>query len=253
MKDLGEAKTGLKLEITRDRSHRQLSLSQTKYIDSILERFNMKNCRPVSTPMEESHRLEDKLEMHSEDGECSIGGEVPYREAIGRLMYLMIRALPDLSYPVSKLSQFCEYPGKKHWDAVKRVIRNLKGTRRIGIKFDGLCNFDVHGYSDSDWAEDVSDRKPTGAYIFFAAGGPVSSCSKKQTVVATSTCEAEYIALCAVCKAVWLQRIVREFPLCDRHEMIVYSDSTVRLSCLKMKRSIVGINTSISRITMFGT
>ena len=233
MKDLGEAKTCLGLEISRDREQKLLWVKQTKYISAILERFGMDGSRPVPTPMVDSHILEEPSTSPNKDS-------FPYREAIGSLMYLMIGTRPDLAFAVGKLAQFCENPDMRHWTAVKRVLRYVCGTKELGIKFDGTKPLVGHGFSDSDWAGDVKDRKSTSAYVFMMAGGPVSWCSRKQTAVATSTCEAEYIALSSACKeSIWVNRLLKSLDGLSENGKLIFADSA---SAMKLSK-----NESINR------
>ena len=211
MKDLGEAKVCLGLEITRNRAQKKLYLSQQSYMNKIVDRFGMSESKPMLTPMEEPKSAEDKLEWISDDDQDAV--DVPYREAIGSLMYLMIGSRPDIAFAVGKLSRFCESPKWKHWLAVKRVLRYVNGTLKLGLCYDGSKS-EVVGYSDSDWAGDVSDRKSTSAYVFMMAGAAVSWCSRKQTITATSSCEAEYVAMNMTCKeAVWLKRLLADISI----------------------------------------
>lgn len=228
MKDLGEAKICLGLEITRNRVERKLFLTQLKYMQGVLERFGMEDSRPASTPMEGSLAYEERLKMDSKNGNCESMKNVPYREDIGSLMYLMIGTPPDISFAIGKLPQFCESPLENHWTAVKRDLRFVSGTRTLGLCFDGTQSIDAHGYSDSYWAGDVSDRKSTSAYVFMMYGSALSWCSREQTVAATSSCEAEYIALSAACKeAVWLKRLLQNLlpKEVNGNKMVVFSDS----------------------------
>jgi len=160
--------------------------------------------------------------------EENVSENIPYREAIGSLMYLMIGTRPDLAFCVAKLAQYCESPKQKHWTAVKRVLRYVSGTKHFSLTYEaGLA----YGYCDSDWAGDVKDRKSTSGYIFMMCGGPVSWSSRKQTVVATSSCEAEYIALSYCCKeAIWLRRLISFLPPLHasnipKPAMLIFSDS----------------------------
>ena len=234
MKDLGPARLCLGLEISRDRPKRQLFLSQSEYSKNILERFGMSDSKPVATPMEDPKTPESRLEwdLGSENEETV---SVPYREAIGSLMYLMTGSRPDISYAVGKLARFCEAPKEKHWVAVKRVFRYINGTRDMGLSFDGSKELKPFGYSDSDWAGDVKDRKSTGGYVFMMAGAPISWCSRKQTVVATSTCEAEYIALSLTCREeIWIKRLMSPILLqnneLDAIQILDDSQSAIKLT-----------------------
>ena len=226
MKDLGEARVCLGLEITRNRDERKLWLSQQSYMEKIVERFGMNESKPVATPMEEPNSPDERLELISDNEETAT--DVPYREAIGSLMYLMIGSRPDIAYAVGKLARFCENPKWKHWIAVKRVLRYVNGTWNMGLCYDGVKGGGVYGYTDSDWAGDVSDRKSTSAYVFMTAGSAISWSSRKQTVVATSSCEAEYVAMSSTCKeSAWLKRLLSDIPMgCDLSKgMRILADS----------------------------
>lgn len=129
MKDLGEAKVCIGLEIRRDRKEKTLSLTQSKYAASVLKRFNMSDCNPCTTPME---KLQGRVEDVGNDPES----HAPYRQAIGCLMFLMVGTRPDLAYAIGRLSQHGADPRESHWTAVKRVLRYVRGTQNLGIVFN---------------------------------------------------------------------------------------------------------------------
>ena len=109
-----------------------------------------------------------------------------------------------------QVSQFCESPGSSHWDAVKRILAYLQGTSTFGIRFGGVKS-DLIGFSDSDYAGDVDTRQSTSGFVFMLHGGPVAWSSQRQSCVALSITEAEFIAACEATKeGVWLQRLVSE-------------------------------------------
>ena len=113
---------------------------------------------------------------------------------------------PDLSIAVAILSQFMANPNKEHWTGVKRVLRYVKGTSNYGLVYRYSDEFTLTGYSDADWAGDEATRKSMSGYIFKLGECAISWGSKKQSVVALSTTEAEYITLSLACKeAVWLR------------------------------------------------
>ena len=135
--------------------------------------------------------------------------KIPYREAIGSLMWAVVATQPDVAFVVSLLSQFLENPGEIHWKAVKRVMRYLKGTKNykltLGINHDGLM-----GYADADWASQ-DHRHLISAYIFQIDGGSISWSCQKQNIVTLSSTKAEFIALThAMKEALWLQNFITE-------------------------------------------
>ena len=138
--------------------------------------------------------------------------KVPYREAIGSLMYVAVATRPDISFAVSTLSQFLENPGEVHWEAVKHVFRYLKGTRDHALTY-GTEKQDLHGYTDADGASQEHRRAISG-HAFIIDGGAVSWSSRKQELVTLSTAEAEYVAATHAAKeCIWLRRLTGElFP-----------------------------------------
>ncbi len=212
MKDLGATRYILGMEISRDRSNRKLWLSQSKYVKSVLDRFNMADCRPLCVPISVGTKLsvDDCPKSPSEVEDMS---RVPYASGFGSLMYAMVCTRPDIAQVVGVLSRFMANPGRIHWDAVKRVFRYLRGTSNYSICYHGnssgsqhlVC---IHGFMDSDWVGDIDRRRSTGAYVFTMFGGAISWMSKRQPVVALSTTEAEYMAATHACKeAIWLKRL----------------------------------------------
>ena len=199
MKDLGKLDVMLGIHVERCRRKKLLFISQPDYAQTILHRFDMQDSNPMSTPM---------VSFKTSTNTSNDSIEIPYRQAIGSLMYLMVGTRPDIAFAICRLAQFSENPTKEHWTAVKRVFRYIKGTHDYGILYDGNLDLDIHGYSDSDHAGCTETRKSTSGYVFLACGGAVSWRSKKQTSVATSSCEAEYIASCLASKeAIWLTRL----------------------------------------------
>ena len=122
MKNIGEAKLILGIEISRDRSTRSLVVSQSEYTRNILERFGINKSKPVVTPMEKSY---SKIPQ----GNNRPAKVVPYRQAIGSLLYLMIATRLDIAFYIGKLSQYTQNPRTHDWTAVKRVLRYINGTR----------------------------------------------------------------------------------------------------------------------------
>ena len=192
MKDLGDASHILGMRITRDRSCRLLFLSQKEYIDRVLERFHMEGGKAISTPLPPYAKLshDDCPQTDVETAEMS---RIPYASAVGSLMYAMVATRPDLAHAVGVVSRYMSNPGKRHWDAVRGILRYLRGTSELSLCY-GEQDMSVRGYVDSYYAGSVDSRKSTSGYVFTLAGGPVSWASRIQPCVALSTTEAEYMA-----------------------------------------------------------
>ena len=134
-----------------------------------------------------------------------------YQAVIGSLLHLSLKTRPDIAFAVGSAARFCSNPDATHWTAVKRILRYLKGTSDLGIKYQKEPSNFLHGYADADWAGDIDDRKSTSGYCFMMSGGAVSWSSKKQSCVALSTAESEYLALSsATQEALWLRHIMAD-------------------------------------------
>lgn len=231
MKDLGDAKKILGMEITRDRDNRELTVSQEGYLWKVLGKFSMDQCKEVSTPLGAHFALKaatDKELLAQEE----IMKKIPYQNAVGSIMYAMVGTRPDLAYVVGVISRFMSRPIKEHWQAVKWALRYIKSSVDTRLSFKSKGDFVVRGYCDSDYGGDRDHAKSTTGMVFTAGGNPVSWRSSLQKVVALSTTEAEYIALSeAVKEGVWLKRFAEElgFPQ-DSVEIYCDSQSAIALS-----------------------
>ncbi|KAG8500695.1 hypothetical protein CXB51_002843 [Gossypium anomalum] len=209
MKDLGPAKKILGMEILRDRKASKLYLSQKRYIEKVLCRFNMQSAKPVSTPLAAHFRLLSALSPQSDD-EIEYMSHVPFSSAVGSLMYAMVCSRLDLSYAVSAVSRYMANPGKEHWKAVQWILRYLRGTTNVCLQF-GRTKYGVIGYVDADFAGDLDRRRSLTGYVFTIGGCAISWKATLQTTVALSTTEAEYMAITEACKkAIWLKGLFSE-------------------------------------------
>ncbi len=195
LRRLGGIEHLLGVKVERDRAKRTIHLSQRQYILSMLERYGMADCSPVSTPMNPGVTLseeqcpktpEEKEEMRS----------IPYIAAVGSLIYCALATRPDVAYEVGLFARYNSNPGKAHWAAVKHLFRYLKGTMdyKLTLSPDTSTSEMFLGYSDADHGGDKDNGYSTGAYVVKMGNGTVSWRSKLQDVVTNSTTEAEYIA-----------------------------------------------------------
>ena len=130
-----------------------------------------------------------KLVASEDDDVCD---QPMYQAIVGCLLYLTMKTRPDIAYAGSLAARFSAKPNKVHWIAVKRILCYLKGTIQFGLNYRRDATGEITGYSDVDWARDISDRRSTSGYVFVMAGGAISWKSNKQTCIALSTAEAEY-------------------------------------------------------------
>ena len=188
MEDLGEASFLLGVDIRRDRSRRTLSIGQAAYVTSLLERHGMSDCKAVSTPMEHSFRAATAKTLDNHKAtDCETRD---YQAIIGGVMFAMICTRPDIAFAVTTLAQFASNPTPIHAQALKRLLRYLRGTIDRRITYTGTGAIDSQpelvGYCDADWGGGSGCRSVTG-YTFILAGGTISWQSKKQKTVALVT------------------------------------------------------------------
>ena len=174
MKDLGPAQQILGIRIMRDRKNKRLWLSQEKYIKKVLDRFNMKDAKPVGTPLAAHFKFSTRL-CPSDEKEKEEMSRIPYASAVDNLMYAMVCTQPDIGYSVGVVSRFIANLGKHHWQVVKWILRYLKGTSHYCLCF-GHNETVLEGFTDADMAGDMDTRKSTTCYFYTFAGAAVSWC-----------------------------------------------------------------------------
>ena len=234
MKDLGDIKYCLGIQVDRDRIGRVIRLSQQRYIENVLRKFSMDQCNSISTPLDIGHRLSKSQSPQSKEEEESMLS-IPYRQAVGSLMYAMIATRPDIAVAMGAVAQHMHNPGEAHWVAVKRIFRYLKGTADVCLSFSSHEGDSVlHGFVDSDWGGNSEERRSTSGYAFIFAGGAISWNSKKQPTVALSTTEAEYMAATQATKeAIWLRRFLEEIGFKQEGPTPIHSDSQGSIALIR--------------------
>lgn len=223
MKDMGEASSVLGMKITR--SEDSIKIDQAKYISDVLTRFGMNDCNPTATPMDYNQKLSATMSPKDDDGKRRMS-EVPYMQAIGCLLFAAKISRPDICYAVNLLSRFGTNPGKPHWEAVKRVMRYLKGTLDRGLVYKQQPDDNIEGYCDADWAGNVDDRQSTTGYVFVHQSAAISWATKKQKTVALSSTEAEFMAItAAIQESVWLKRLEADLCPGSKNRITIHCDN----------------------------
>lgn len=239
IKDLGIINTVIGWKITRDRSTRTLCISQSDYILSKIESLGLSDAKVYNSPLDGYDAI-----LPAEDGEQQADNSA-YPSAIGSLGYASNSTRPDICFATSQLARFNASPVIRHWKGVCRVYRYLKATHDYQITFKfGPPSAEISKemkaiiYSDSDFASDISTRRSVSGYVAMLGGGPVCWQSKRQKSVATSTTEAEYIALFEASKqSIWIKRLLTELKIAskvvDYDGMRVYTDNQSALALVK--------------------
>ena len=212
------------LGIEVKQSNDGIFISQNNYAKKILKEFNMENCQPVSTPVECGTKL-----SRFDDGERV--NPTLFRKLVENRRYLTC-SRPDILYGVGLISRYMEAPTCLHMKAAKRILRYVKGTLDYGLFYSSSKNFNLVGYSDSDWGGDIDDRKSTSGFLFCIGETAFTWSSKKQSIVTLSTCEAEYVAAATcVCHAIWIRKLLKtmHLPQEDAIEIFVDNKSAIAL------------------------
>lgn len=225
MTDMGEAGSFLGMQIGRDIKKGTISLSQSRYLEKVLNKFQMQECKSKSTPMEKGLHLD-----LGEKGKCS---NHPYRELIGCLTYAAVTTRPDLCASVGYFSRYQSCFNEQHFNHAKNILRYIRGT--IDMKLVYTKNHQANtliGYSDSDWAGDRNDSKSTSGYVFKLYGNTISWASRKQPTVSKSSTEAEYMALTeAISECEWIKKLLVDLKVKFEDTVAIYEDNT---SCIKI-------------------
>ena len=192
-------------------SDTSVQMSQSGYCKTILERFGMMDCKPMKIPCEKN--IHDELREHVNSPLLS--DATRYRELVGSLIYLQQVTRPDISFVTNILGQQMSKPTQFHWELGLKTLRYLKGTMNFTINYNRSDKLRLTGFADADWGN-APDRKSQSGYCFYmsSTSSPISWSSRKQNLVATSTCDAEYVALSeAVSECIWLQQLIKDINL----------------------------------------
>ncbi|GJT73476.1 putative ribonuclease H-like domain-containing protein [Tanacetum coccineum] len=202
MSSMGELTFFLGLQVKQ--SNGGIFLSQDKYVKDILNKFDFRTIKPASTPIE-AHKSLGKDE-EGEDVDVHL-----YRSMIGCLMYLTA-SRPDIMFVVCLCARFQVTPKVSHLHAVKRIFRYLKHQPKLGLWYPKDSPFHLEAFSDSDYAGDNHDRRSTSGGCQYLGRRLVSWQCKKQTIVAISSTEAEYVAAASCCAQVlWMQNQLLDY------------------------------------------
>lgn len=236
LRDLGPTSFLLGVEVKRDRETRALTLSQRQYTLDILSRANMSDCNPVATPLDPNVILSSS-DCPSTPEEWEGMSKIPYLNTLGAVAYLAIATRPDISYAVGVLSRFSHNPGKPHWEALKRLLRYLKGTIDFGIQYQPLSPATQERFttfSDADHMGNPDNRRSTGGYVVKMGTGAISWSSRLQPFATLSTTEAEYISsVSAGQEILWLRNLFTELGYKATGPSTLFIDNQAALSVAK--------------------
>ncbi|CAI7877599.1 unnamed protein product, partial [Closterium sp. NIES-53] len=231
--DLGELRSYLGLQITRDRARRTITLTQSHMMHQVLQRFGFKYSSPQLTPLSTSHSLS------APPSDESVEPSGLYPELVGCLVYLMTCTRPDLAYPLSLLARYVapDRHQKVHWDAAKRVLRYLCSTSGMGLVLGGRGPVVLIGHADASWADDSATQWSSQGYTFSLGCGSVSWGSTRSSSVLSSSCEAEiYTGAMAAQELRWLTYLLTDLGEQPRSPPVLYVDNKAMIALCQEHR-----------------
>ena len=225
IKDLGDCEWILNMRVTRDRRLKQITLCQEAYVNRVLQQYNLDQCNSTINPepIKDQSLPVDGTELVP----LTEAQHSTYRSIVGALQYAASTTRVDIAHAVGTLSRHLATPAQHNLKAAKQCLRYLSGTANYGMIFSGNRStpHSIIAYTDASWGNDLTDRKSTTGTIIKYNGNVISWLSKKQPTVATSTTEAEYMALGAAAKeALWYQYWIKEVFNVDTVP-VIYGDN----------------------------
>lgn len=207
-----------------------INIHQASYITKILKRFAMDKSKPVDNPCPVDYETDD---------EKGIDQSVPYREAVGSLMYAAVISRPDISYAVGRVSRKVSNPTMTDWKNVKRIFRYLKDKERYGITYQQNYKYTLSAYCDSDFAGDKTTQRSTTGSVILLGDSPIYWKSQRQSLVTLSTTEAEAVSLCTTVKdVVWIRRLAIELGIVRDIPTEVFCDNTSAIKITTDEKSV---------------
>jgi hypothetical protein len=208
-------------EIQQSPSTGTISISQTKYIRDLLAKAKMADAKSFATPLPTGLQLQKA----APDDPLIEKPEV-YRSLVGALLYASTSTRVDIATAVAQLCKYMQEPRQSHDAALKHVLRYLSGSASLSLTYRRESSFEVLGFSDASFAQDLDSRKSTTGYAFTISGGAVSWNSKQQTIVATSTMESELIAASAASdEAIFIRQLLLDLTLGPTNPIKILCDN----------------------------
>jgi len=199
-------------EIVRDRQRRTLTLYQTHKIKDLVKKHRFEQAQPEELPASKGLVLSVIDSPADGSPEQEAMKAYPYREIVGSCLYVAVMTRPDIAYTVNSLARFNNNPGKPHWNALRHLLRYLKGTADFGLKLGNLSDEICECYCDASWADNPDDRHSTSGYCVMIKGSLIAWWSRNSYLLSRSSFEAELVALYgATAELAWIRNLLLDF------------------------------------------
>ena len=210
-----------------------ITINQRRYIEEVLKRFNIEECKHVETPFNANSKLLSLLDEEFRNVQKEMKG-VSYKAGVGSLIYAMVATRANITFVMNTVSQFILKAGPPHWIAVKHIMRYLKGTLDFILCLRGK-DIALRLFCDADWVGGVNDWRSITGYVFFIGVGVISWKCKKQPTIALSTMEAEHMATShCTNKIVWLIQLLADVGYMQEGPTSIMCDN---LGCIALAKN----------------
>lgn len=247
--DCGVPERFLGMDVSYDQKEQRLALTSESYVNTLAERFNLEDtngrddpCDRKLLPLDNALVQREALERQGKwsqkqalEGTCDpLPPHVPYRAAVGSLMFLSVTTRPDISFAVNQVARFANAPTVAHWRAVKRILMYVIASKHLGLVYKrGKChNIQLTAYSDSDWGGERAEGRSTSGKLITLNGCVIDWGSKLQRTSATSSAEAEYVAAALTARStVYLKQVLQEIGFPVTHTPALKVDNKACIKC----------------------
>lgn len=224
VKNLGDISLYLGIQVNRNFGG-EIEIHHERKINELVKSFELENSKSVLIPMRPEY-------LKIPDDENLLPNNTKYQSLVGSLLYISNTTRPDICAAVNFICRRTNSPRKSDWEAAKQILKYLKSTINLKMKFLKGDNKVLECYVDADWAGEIRGRKSTSGCLITLGKNPVYWHCRKQTCVASSTTEAEFIAAAVACKEfLWIIRLLEDCGIEVIKPVLVYEDNQ---SCIKL-------------------
>ncbi|CAI5734626.1 unnamed protein product [Peronospora farinosa] len=227
VKSLGAARFILGMEVNYSQEKGELVLKQSQFIMKVVSKFKQNEAYAVRNPICAGQ------DLTPDESHPVVKDITSYRKLVGSLLYITNATRPDISYAMSVLSQYLDQPRQMHGRAALRVLHYLMGTKSHGIKYSKSDDkkMMLWAYCDANWGNDKKTRRSTSGVLILLGGAAVVYKSKRQSSVALSSAEAEYMALAlATQEVMWIRYLLKEMGVTCKTATTVHMDNKSAIS-----------------------